>query len=165
MALTLLSACNKSEFIETKINSQVGTTSQAEESSEVKLPPGHPPINTNQVSDSSASSAKIEKVQKAKNGITVEEVFLKKTNLKDKSVVLRGKVVKYNSGIMGKNWLHLRDGTGNEGSNDLVVTTSKEVKVNDTVIVNGKMQYDRDIGSGYFFPAIIEDANVTVENK
>jgi hypothetical protein len=71
--------------------------------------------------------------------------------------------VKYNGGIMGKNWLHIRDGSGQEGNNDLTVTTDAPAKVGDTVLVKGKVSTDRDFGGGYKYPVIVEDAKVTVE--
>ena len=89
--------------------------------------------------------------------------FEKKASLKNSKVIIRGKVVKFNSGIMGKNWIHLRDGSGTEGKNDIVVTTDNNTKVGDTVTVTGILSTDKDIGSGYFFPVIIENANVKVE--
>jgi hypothetical protein len=65
---------------------------------------------------------------------------------------------------MGKNWLHIKDGTGAEGKNDLVVTTNDTAKIGEVVMVTGKLQFDKDLGSGYFFPVIVEDAKVKVEN-
>lgn len=60
-------------------------------------------------------------VPKAAGGKTVAEAWAGRDQLKDKPVVIRGKVVKFLSGIMGKNWLHLRDGSG---SADKATTTS-----------------------------------------
>ncbi len=51
------------------------------------------------------------------NAQTVEEIMTKSAELKDKPVLVRGKVVKYNPGIMGKNWIHLRDGSGSFSNN------------------------------------------------
>jgi hypothetical protein len=78
-------------------------------------------------------------------------------------VKVRGKVVKYNSGIMGKNWLHIQDGSGAAGSNDLTVTTSANTKVGDTVLVAGVLSANKDFGSGYKYALIVQDAKVTVE--
>jgi hypothetical protein len=64
---------------------------------------------------------------------------------------------------MGKNWLHLQDGSGSEGTNDLTVTTGTTVKVGDMVLVSGVVSVDRDFGYGYSYEVIIEDAEVTVE--
>jgi hypothetical protein len=64
---------------------------------------------------------------------------------------------------MGKNWIHLRDGTGSEGSNDLTVTTDGSAKIGDTVLVRGALVADKDFGHGYKYPVLIEDAQITVE--
>lgn len=110
-----------------------------------------------------AAKVEVKKVAKASGGYTVGEIFTKKDQLAEKNVSLRATVVKFSGGIMGTNWLHLRDGTGAEGANDLTVTSANPAKVGDTVLVSGVLKKDVDIGSGYFFPVIIRDANVKVE--
>lgn len=110
-----------------------------------------------------AAAVDLKGIAKAKGGKSVAEVFAGRTELNGKVVILRGKVVKTMSGIMGKNWLHVKDGTGGPGTDDLVVTTSKVAKVGDTVLVNGKLTADKDFGSGYRYDAIVEDADITVE--
>jgi len=104
------------------------------------------------------------KVDKAKgaNARTVAEVNAKSADLKDKPVVVRGKVVKYNGGIMGKNWIHLRDGSGaaGDGSNDLLVTTSEQAKVGDIVNAEGFVRTDKNFGSGYAYKVLIDDAKL-----
>jgi hypothetical protein len=94
---------------------------------------------------------------------TVAEVWAQHDALKGKAVTVRGKVVKYNSGIMGKNWLHIRDGSGSaEGKdNDLTVTTGDAAAKGDVVVVKGVVAVDRDFGAGYTYPVIVEDAKVT----
>jgi hypothetical protein len=68
--------------------------------------------------------------------------------------------VKFNSGIMGKNWLHVRDGTSSaaDNTNDLLVTTTAPAKVGDVVTVKGVVHTDRDFGSGYAYKVLLEDA-------
>jgi RecJ-like exonuclease len=105
---------------------------------------------------------KVEKAQGA-NARTVAEIHSQKGQLKGKPVAVRGKVVKYNAGIMGKNWLHLRDGTGSDAKkdNDLTVTTAaQDVQVGDVVLVSGKVAVDKDFGSGYTYGVIVEEATV-----
>jgi uncharacterized protein YdeI (BOF family) len=92
---------------------------------------------------------------------TVEEVYQQKAKLKEKDVTLRGKVVKYNAGIMGKNWIHLRDGSGKDETADLLVTTSEVAAVNDVVTVKGKVKLDMDFGYGYAYKVLVEDAKIT----
>jgi len=95
---------------------------------------------------------------------TVAEIVTKATVLKDKTVRVRGQVVKYNPGVMGKNWIHLRDGSGAaaDNSNDLLVTTTTTTtaKVGDVVTVTGVVHTDKDFGSGYSYKVLIEDAKL-----
>jgi hypothetical protein len=77
---------------------------------------------------------------------------------------VHGKVVKFNGGIMGKNWFHLQDGTGtaSDGTHDITVTTPEDVvvKVGDTVTVTGTVGIDKDFGAGYVYGAIVENARL-----
>jgi hypothetical protein len=126
------------------------------------LPPGHPSI-TGQ--PAVAPNLDLTGIKRAKGGKTIEEIVAGKSKLAGKEVVVRGKVVKYNAQIMGKNWLHIQDGTGSadKKNNDLTVTTSTAAKVGDTVLVTGKLITDKDFGAGYKYSLIIEDAKVTAE--
>jgi len=96
------------------------------------------------------------------NARTVEELVTQRTELKDKPVLVRGKVVKFNPEIMGKNWVHLRDGSGTatDGSNDILVTTMAATKVGDVVTVEGTVRTDKDFGAGYSYRVLIEDATL-----
>jgi hypothetical protein len=102
-------------------------------------------------------------IEKAAGGKTVEELYAGKSDLAGQQIVVRGRVVKFTSGIMGKNWLHLRDGTGAPGSDDLTVTTDATVETGSTVVVRGTVTTERDFGAGYKYELIIEDADITVE--
>jgi hypothetical protein len=105
--------------------------------------------------------AKVAKATGA-NARTVAEITGKPADLKDKPVLLRGKVVKYNPSIMGKNWAHLRDGSGSakDNTNDVLVTTKEQVKLGDVVTVKGVVRTDKDFGAGYTYKVLIEDATV-----
>jgi hypothetical protein len=96
------------------------------------------------------------------NARTVAEIITKGAELKDKPVLVRGKVVKYNPGIMGKNWIHLRDGSGSaaNNTNDVIVTTASDAKVGDIVTVKGVVRTDKDFGSGYSYKVLIEEATL-----
>ncbi len=126
------------------------------------LPEGHP--NT-QAAAAPATDVDLSGIAKAVGGKTVAEINAEKANLSGQEISLRGKVVKFNAQIMGKNWLHIQDGSGDatEGSNDITVTTDAAAKVGDTVLLNGKVTLDKDFGYGYKYALIIEDAKVTVE--
>ena len=104
------------------------------------------------------------KVPKAKgaNAKTVAEIISKSAELKDKPVLVSGKVMKYNPGIMGKNWVHLRDGSGSaaDDSNDILVSTLNPAKVGDIVTAKGIVRTDRDFGAGYAYKVMIEEATL-----
>lgn len=94
---------------------------------------------------------------------TVSEVYRERASLKDKPVSVRGLVVKVSSGILGHNWVHLRDGSGSAAAkdNDLVVTTTQDVKRDEEVIAQGTVHTDKDLGSGYRFEVLVEDAKIS----
>ncbi len=110
-----------------------------------------------------ADVGKIE-VKKAEGamGRTIADLFAQRAALKDKQVAVRGKVVKFTGEVMGKNWIHLRDGSGTrEGKNDdITVTTTGSAAVGDVILVTGTVRLDKDFGAGYAYPVLIEDAKV-----
>ena len=76
-------------------------------------------------------------------------------------VIIRAKVVKVTAGVMGKNWVHLRDGSGSaaDHSNDILVTSKDEPSVGDVVIAKGVVKTDVNLGSGYAYKVLVEDAS------
>jgi len=109
-----------------------------------------------------AEPVKVEKAS-GENAYTIAEVYEKSTELNQKKVVVRAKVVKASMGIMDKNWLHIQDGTGDtaKGTKDLVVTTGDSAAAGDVVTVSGTLSKDKDFGAGYKYSVIIENAAVT----
>jgi hypothetical protein len=91
---------------------------------------------------------------------TVEQIYNERVSLAGKTVKVKGKVVKINQNIMNRNWIHLQDGTGDESSSDLVVTSQNVVAVGDIVTAEGIVASDKDFGAGYFFAVIVEDATI-----
>ena len=131
----------------------------APEATTPTMPPGetHP-------APKAAAEVDLTGIAKAEGGKTVAEVFAEKDALAGKPVTFRGKVVKTNPDIMGKNWLHVRDGSGAEGTNDLTITTAGTLpNVGDTVVVTGNVSLNKDFGMGYAYDVLIEDAQVAVE--
>lgn len=93
---------------------------------------------------------------------TIEEIYAGKKALAKSPVKVRAKVVKFLPGIMGKNWIHIQDGTGSaeEMNNDITVTTTETADVGDEIIVQGTLSIDKDLGSGHVFAVLIEDVSV-----
>lgn len=96
------------------------------------------------------------------DGRTILEIFTQRTQLAGKTVRVRGTVVKATNGVMGKNYVHLRDGTGDATAqtNDLTVTTQDTCAAGEVVMLEGVLATDIDIGSGYKFPTILQDAKL-----
>jgi len=96
------------------------------------------------------------------NAKTVAEIVKNRVALKGKTVVVRGKVVKYNAGILGKNWVHLRDGSGSaaDQSDDILVTTQNETRLDAIVTAKGVVHNDEDFGAGYAYKVLIEEATL-----
>jgi hypothetical protein len=93
---------------------------------------------------------------------TVAEIVTKRNELKNKTVVVRGKVVKYTANVLGLNWVHLHDGSGSakDNTNDVLVTTKDQTKVGDVVVAKGVVHTDKDLGSGYSYKVLVEEATL-----
>ena len=110
------------------------------------------------------AAATVAKVSKASgaDARTVAEVVAGRAALKDKAVTIRGQVVKVTSGILGKNWVHLQDGSGSaaSGTHDILVTTADTIAVGDRVNASGTVRTDVNVGSGYAYAVLVEDARI-----
>jgi hypothetical protein len=126
----------------------------------LEMPAGHPSIDGT-VGNAAADST----VAAVEPGQDIAWVHANRDSLAGQPVSLRGKVVKYNEGIRGWNFIHLQDGSGDgaDGSNDLTVTSKATAAVGETVVVTGTVILDKDFGAGYTFPVLIEDATIKVE--
>jgi len=103
-------------------------------------------------------------MSKAVGGYTVAELFSRKDELSNKIIKVHGQVVKISKQIMKKDWVHLQDGTGSAGTNDIIfLTKTSTVKVGDTVLASGKLIVDRDFGAGYKYEVIVENSSFEVD--
>lgn len=134
--------------------------------------PGMPPMMSSHGSQAPAAQAPSEAIgpmPPPAGGTTIADLWANRKALAGKTVTVHGRVVKFNGGILGRNWLHLQDGTGKaaDNSNDITVTTSEDAVVNvgDTIAVTGTVVLDKDIGAGYAYAAVIENARVVAASK
>jgi len=147
--LAVLSGCSKP---------QNAAKPAAEASTSAK--PGHPvPFQ------SPGGAVSFDEIKKADGGQTIAEIYAAKDQLGGKTVTFRGKVVKSLPNVMKSNWLHVRDGSGQENSNDLAVSSPTLANIGDTVLVTGKVTLNKDLGLGYKYDILIEDAKVTIEKE
>jgi len=96
-------------------------------------------------------------LEKADGELTIAQVFEKRADYAQKEFEIRGIVVKVNEQIMGKNWVHIQDGTQSNGEFDLTITTQEQVKVGDEVTFKGKLTLEKDFGAGYYYDVILEN--------
>jgi len=94
----------------------------------------------------------------AKGGISVFDLYSTRDKLAGKTVILTGKVIKFMPEIMKKNWIHLQDGSNFNGFNDITITTLEKVNVDDIVSLKGTVVLNKDLGSGYKYDVLVEDA-------
>jgi len=128
--------------------------------SEYELPPGHPEVPDIE----SVGDVAVTVIEPVSGGKTVVEVYSGKAECAGRDVAVRGKVTKVNNGILGRNWIHLRDGSGEPGTDDLTVTSKDQTaRVGDTVVARGVVGLDRDFGGGYFYAVLLEDAVLDIE--
>jgi len=130
-----------------------------------RVPAGHPG-STGAADEAPTDVGKIARADGA-NAHTVAEIFSKKQDLAGKRIALAARVVKVTPAILDRTWLHVRDGSGSaaSGDHDLIVTTSTVPKIGDEVLIEGTVAVNRDLGSGYRYDVLIEDAVVKPRQK
>jgi hypothetical protein len=127
---------------------------------DIPMPEGHPSID-----DAAEATSADVSVAELKEGQNIAYVYANKEALAGQQISLRGKVVKYNDGILGWNFIHIQDGSGDatDGSNDLTVTSKTATAVGETVVLTGTIILNKDFGAGYSFPVLMEGASIATE--
>lgn len=105
------------------------------------------------------------KIDPVDGGISIAELLGNKDNYANKIVKLRGKVTKFSSNIMGKNWIHLQDGTEHSNEYDITITSDMVANQGDVVTIEGKINLDKDFGFGYFYKVIVEEGKIIDINQ
>lgn len=104
-------------------------------------------------------------LDKSDDEVTISRIYANPKEFEGKEFEIRGVVTKVNKEIMGKNWVHLQDGTSNNGAFDLTITTQALPKVNDEVTFKGTVTLEKDFGAGYYYDVIMEDAELVNKMK
>lgn len=100
------------------------------------------------------------KIEPCADCLTIGRLIADKKSFSGKTIRVKGLVTKVNEQIMGKNWIHIQDGTEAEGVFDLTVTSSQNVTIGETVTFEGKIALDKDFGYGYFYSVLMEEGNI-----
>jgi hypothetical protein len=102
------------------------------------------------------------KIEPCADCITIGKLIADKKSFSGKTIRVKGQVTKINEQIMGKNWVHIQDGTDYQGEFDLTITTGLTFTVGEIIIFQGKISLDKDFGYGYFYKILMEDGEKTL---
>lgn len=97
-------------------------------------------------------------IKPAAGAVKIAEIIGNLKKYEGKTVKVTGKCVKMNPMIMGRNWVHLQDGSANNF--DLTITTTESVALGDVVTLEGVIALNKDFGAGYKYNVIMEGAVV-----
>ena len=100
------------------------------------------------------------KVEPCADCITIGRLLADKKSFSGKTIRVKGQVTKINEQIMGKNWIHIQDGTDAEGAYDLTITTAQTAAVGEIVTFEGKIALEKDFGYGYFYKVLMEEGQI-----
>ena len=137
------------------------TFDQIHFANEIKLVGGNPKV-VSEKKEAEARSTIV--VEAAADGLSIEKLMAAPGKYVTQTATVRGRVVKFNAQIMGRNWIHIQDGSGSPeaGNHDLTITTKATVKVGQTIEAVGKLVQNKDFGAGYNYPVLMEDAAIEV---
>lgn len=103
-------------------------------------------------------------VTPVEGGVSIANLYKNRNDYAEKVITVTGQVTKVNTGIMGKNWLHIQDGTSDGENYDLTITTDDVASIGDVVIFQGKISLNKDFGYGYAYDILMEDAVKQAKN-
>jgi hypothetical protein len=102
-------------------------------------------------------------VEPLKDGKTIAQIYNNKDKLQGQTVKVKGKVVKFNPNIMGRNWIHIQDGTGSNNNFDLMITSPDSVKTGDIIVIEGTVELNQNFGAGYSYPVMLSNGRIISE--
>lgn len=95
-----------------------------------------------------------------KDAIKLSDLFKNKSKYNGQTITVSGQCVKVNNGIMGRNWVHIQDGSKANGKLlDLTVTTKMNIPPGSNIALKGKIALNKDFGAGYRYEIIMEDGD------
>lgn len=99
-------------------------------------------------------------IESEKGSISIAEILADREKYNGKIVTVKGEVTKFNPAILHKNWVHIQDGTEFSGEFDLTITTEEVTSVGEVVTFRGKIVLDQDLGYGYVYSTLMEEAQI-----
>lgn len=121
----------------------------------------HPGGNVDNIEEMPNAPMIPTEVKKIAGTVKLSDLLNAKEKFAGKSIIVSGKIVKANFGIMGKNWYHIQDGTKAGGKNaDLTITSAEILPLEAIVNFEGKIYLNKDFGAGYKYDIIMEEAKM-----
>lgn len=112
-----------------------------------------------------STSDKDDRIEPAESGMAKEsgsvkiaEIVGNPKNFDGKTVQIHGTCVKVNRNIMGRNWIHIQDGSKDDF--DLVITSQQSVPKGHVITMRGKVALNKDFGANYKYDIILEEGEV-----
>lgn len=87
--------------------------------------------------------------------VTLGELLSNPEKLEGKMVEIQGVCLKINTGILGRNWIHVQD--QNDSEKKVVVTSQWEASPGDEIKVRALVALNKDFGAGYTYDVILEE--------
>jgi len=131
----------------------VGNLVSANHGNQMKLPDAQ---NANITSEKGSTPNSVtQNIERQSGSIKISEIVNNPKKYEGQTVQIDGNCTKINMGIMGKNWIHLKDGSKDDF--DLVITSNDEVSVGSVVTIKGVVVLNKDFGAGYKYDLILEN--------
>jgi hypothetical protein len=91
--------------------------------------------------------------------VSLTDLFNDAEKFRNKTIIVKGTVVKINPNILGKNWIHIQDGSKDDDGelHDLTITSEEIFEVDDEITIKGKIILDKNFGAGYIYDVIMEE--------
>jgi hypothetical protein len=103
---------------------------------------------------------KTEKRIEKPGSVSIAELVSNPQKYEGQTVQVSGVCFKINPKLMGRNWIHLRDGSQDDF--DLVITSDEFVPEGMQVTIKALVVLDKDYGAGYKYDLILEDGTVVI---
>jgi hypothetical protein len=104
-------------------------------------------------------------IRPQENEISIKELFANREKYADKIIRIRAQVTQFSDSIMGKNWIHMQDGSDYNGAFDLVATSEEFISVGEIAVFEGKILLNKDFGFGYFYEILMEETQIEKPQK
>lgn len=118
--------------------------------------------NHGQSSHNNTPSKEIKKdIEKVEGSLLIKEIIEQASALEGKEVQITGECTKLNANIMGRNWIHLKDGSKDDY--DFIITSEQAIPEGHVATLKGTLALNRDFGSGYRYEILIENGTIVYE--